>query len=286
METDRPELLGAVADTCRGWEGAADAGARFLRLTLRLGRCPSGTGEPDIQVDVQRLRVRGSGVDAWADAASGCAECVISEDYLIAGEAFRQEVLDPLILFLLTRSGRTPIHASGFMTGELAVLLAGPSGTGKSCLAFAAQKAGFKLLSDDAIYLQSQPELRIWGIPRPIHLFPEDAPAESGNVVRVRNGKLKHSVPMRAGCESITARRAILCILVPGTQVSLQPISQEEAMRAQGRFEAGFDLLQADIEDALELLSRNGAWRLTLSSDPAEAISLLSENLSALAAVA
>lgn len=285
VEADSPELLAIVADTCRGWEGDADPTARLLRLKLVRGHGPCGTGDPEVQVEGQRLRVSARGVDAWADSASGCAECVIREDHLLDGEALRQEVLDPLLLFLLTRSGRTPIHASGFIAGELAVLLAGPSGTGKSCLALAAYEAGFDLLSDDTIYLQLQPELLIWGVPRPIHLFPDDAPTGSGNAVRVRNGKLKYSVPVGAGCEAVTARRAALCILAPGAKVSLQRIGREEAMRAHGEFEAGFDLLRGDIEAALELLARNGAWRLTLSANPAEAISLLRENLSGLGAV-
>lgn len=286
VEADGPELLAAIADACHGWEGDVEPTSRVLRLKLNLGRGPWGTGDPEIQVDGGRIRVSGRGVEAWADSAEGCAECQLSADYLHDREALRQEILDPLILFLLARSGRTPIHASGFVVGELAVLLAGPSGIGKSCLALAAHEAGFTLLSDDTIYLQLQPELRIWGVPRPIHLFPKDAPIGSGSAVRIRNGKLKHSVPVGAGLEAVTARRAALCILVPGAKVSLQRIGQEEALRAHGTFEAGFDLLRNDIGTALELLAQNGAWRLTLSANPAEAISLLRANLTALSAVA
>lgn len=276
----------AVADACRGWEGHADGTARLLRLKLVLGRGQCGTGDSEVRVEGHRLLVNGRGVQAWADAASGSAECMMADDSRLDREALREEVLDPLILFLITRSGRTPIHASGFIAGGLAVLLAGSSGIGKSCLALAAHEAGFRLLSDDTVYVQLQPALRIWGIPRPIHLFPADVPIGAGNAVRVRSGKLKHAVPVGAASEAATARDAALCVLSRGAEVSLERISREEAMRALGEFEPGFDLLQTDIEVALEALARTGAWRLTLSSNPAEAISLLCENLCRLGSVA
>ena len=42
-----------------------------------------------------------------------------------------------------------------------------------------------------------------------------------------------------------------------------------------GPLEPGFDLLEREIEPALELLTRNGAWLLTLSGSPDEAIALI-----------
>jgi hypothetical protein len=73
-----------------------------------------------------------------------------------------------------------------------------------------------------------------------------------------------------------------LCVLEFGTEAALDRIDQAEALRRCGQLEAGFDLLREPIDAALETLTRDGAWRLTLSPHPAEAIALLADNLPAL----
>lgn len=279
-------MLAAVAAACRGWEGEPDGSdiALHLRLVLRQDICADG--DPEIQVEGRRLWIRGGGVDAKADADRGSATCAVAEDHLADPEALCVDVIDPLLLFLLTRSGRAPVHAAGFLAGDLAILLAGPSGSGKSCLALAARAAGFPLLSDDIVYVQLRPELRVWGLPRSIHVFPEDAPAgRQEGALRLRNGKLKRAIPIDAGATAITATKAVLCILERGTAVSLSPISQAEAFRGL-HLEPGFDLLRVDFEAALETLTRNGAWRLALSGDPNDAIAVIGRNLRRLGATA
>jgi hypothetical protein len=282
VETNEPELLTAVAEACRGWEDDADPGVRALHLNLMLDDEPYEMGEPQIRVDGQYLKIEGGGIRASADADNGHAWCRVSARHLLDYGMLRRTLLDPVILFLVTRRGRAPIHAAGFLAGDLAILLAGPAGAGKSCLAMAAHQAGFRLLSDDTVYVSAAQGLRIWGIPSPIHLFPEDAPLSGRGPARFRNGKLKHAVSVRRTQSPPVARRAALCVLDFGTSAALRRIDQAEALHRCGPLEAGFDLLQAPIEVALERLTRNGAWRLTLSPRPAEAIALLADNLSAL----
>lgn len=279
VDADTPELLEAVVRACRGWEGDAGISERCLHLKLVFRDGPGAGGDPAIQVHGTCIRISGDGMEAWADADSGNAWCALSEEVLRNEQVLQDAMFDPLLLFLLTRSGRVPIHASAFLAGDLAILLLGPSGAGKSCLALAAQQAGYDLLSDDIVYVQSHPDLRIWGIPRAIHVFPEDAPTGCGGPVRIRNGKIKSVVPARAGTGAVTARRAVLCLLTRGTEVALAPIGPEEVMGHHGCLEPGFDLLRDEIEATLELLAGSGAFRLTLSGDPAEAIRLLSSRL-------
>ena len=282
VETNEPELLAAMAEACRGWEDDVDPMARPLHFILILDERPCETGEPDISVEGQYLRIAGGGIEASADAASGYAWCKVSATHLLDHDALRRTLLDPVILFLVTRRGRAPIHAAGFLAGDLAVLLAGPAGAGKSCLALAAHQAGFRLLSDDTVYVSREPGLRVWGIPNPIHLFPEDAPVSGRGQLRVRNGKLKLAIPVRPTRSPPVARWAALCVLDFGGSAALERIDQAEALNRCGRLEAGFDLLRGPIEAALETLTRDGAWRLTLSPHPAEAIALLADNLPAL----
>lgn len=281
VETNEPELLSAVAETCRGWEDDVDPAARRLHLILVLDERAEGAGEPEIRVEGQYLRIEGGGIEASADSESGFAWCRVSASRLLDHDALRRDLLDPMILFLVTRRGRAPIHAAGFLAGDLAVLLAGPAGAGKSCLALAAHQAGFRLLSDDTVYVSAKPGLRVWGIPRPIHLYPGDAPACGMGPERIRNGKRKCALPVRQDGSPV-ARRAALCVLEFGPSAALDWINQAEALRRCGPLEAGFDLLQDPIDTALETLTRNGAWRLTLSPRPAEAIALLVDALPAL----
>lgn len=271
-------LIEAVATACRGWEAPADPHAPTLHLSLKVGPVPVGDARPVVDADGLHLSIRGN-IEAHADAGHGHAWCRVANVDAFDDPAFREQVLDCLILWLLTRNGRTPIHASAFAAGSTAILLAGRSGSGKSCLALAAHSAGFPLLSDDTVYLEVERRFRVWGIPRPVHLFPEDAPQVRGAPIRLRNGKRKRAIALPAPPQPVTADSATLCVLHRGDRTSLEWLDSSTALAALGPLEPGFDLLATDIETGLRRITRRGAWRLTLSSEPKEAIALLAANL-------
>lgn len=116
---------------------------------------------------------RAPGAEGEADAERRSASCAVAAHSLSAPDRLREDVLEPLVLFLITRHQRTPVHASSFVAQGLAIVLAGPSGTGKSCLARAADEAGFQVLSDDTVYLQREPRLKVWGHPEAAHCWLE-----------------------------------------------------------------------------------------------------------------
>jgi hypothetical protein len=97
--------------------------------------------------------------------------------------------------------------------------------------------------------------------------------------VRFRNGKLKQVLPLRQHSGALAADRATVCLLARGDAVALDRLSPSEALALMGPPEPGFDLLAGDIRAASELLASRGAWRLTLSANPAEAIACLAANL-------
>ena len=281
VKASHPRLIEAVAVACRGWEAPADPHGPTLHLQLKVGPVPvDGTG-PVVETNGLHLSIRGD-TEAGADAGRGHAWCRVADADAFDDPGFREQVLDCLILWLLTRNGRTPIHASAFAVGSTAILLAGRSGSGKSCLALAAHSAGFPLLSDDTVYLEAERKFRVWGIPRPVHLFPEDAPQQEGAPIRLRNGKRKRAIALPAPLRPVTADAATLCVLQRGDRVSLESLSPSAALTALGPLEPGFDLLAADIAAGLRRITRRGAWRLTLSAEPKEAIALLAANLSRL----
>jgi hypothetical protein len=231
------------------------------------------------------LSLRGEGAEGFADSATGRAGCHLSADYLGSPDALRAEVIEPLVLYLVCRSDRVPVHASAFCVGDLAVLLAGPSGSGKSCLALAADAVGLAALSEDTTYLQFRPGFRAWGWSGPAHVLPANAPVGAVFPTRRRNGTTKYAVPLASGSciEGGSASRAVLCILTRGDRVSLERLSAAEAMRQLEPLEPGFDLMADEVCRAHAALARKGAWQLTLSRDPGEAIRCLIANMPRLA---
>jgi hypothetical protein len=225
------------------------------------------------------MEIEGQGVRARAEPDHRSARCFVSSDYLADPRRLREQVLEPLILMLVTAQDRAPLHASGFIVGGVAVVLAGRSGSGKSCLARAADAAGFQLLSDDVVYVQRSPRLRVWGWPSAAHLLPQDA-ADGNWPIRIRNSKAKYAIPLRsASAVAIGCDRAVLCVLTRGETVVLKPIDAAEARLRLWPLDPGFDLLPEAIGAAVESIAASGAWELRLSTDPGEALRLLVASL-------
>ncbi len=189
FESEEAELL-AAARSAYGPPPGADrpeaAESPAARIQLRLAEAPP-TGDPGpaaasraplIRVAGDRLLItRGGGIRAEADARAGTAWAAVPERLLEDPATLAESVLDTLTLFLLTRRGRIPVHAAAFVRGGTAAVLAGRSGSGKSTLALHALRAGWPVLTDDAVYVQLPPVPRIWALPRPLHVLPGDPAA-------------------------------------------------------------------------------------------------------------
>ena len=270
-----PQLLAAAAATYAYWRSETPFAAPTLEVRLEAGSASSSGVCLDIKVEGSRLKLVAEGAAATADAASGKARAAVAaslaEDALAFGE-----VMDTLLLFLLARSGRTPIHASAFMLGDRAVLLAGGSGSGKSTLALAAAERGHTVLSDDMVFVEREPELAVWGLPRPIHVFPEDAPPGK-HATRLRNGKHKAAVAIPRTASK--AKKPMLVALERGVELSLVSIEAAAAVEGLMVLDPGFDLIPEESRAAAEALASRGAWRLTLSEDPRAAIDFLARRL-------
>lgn len=274
-------LLGALGTLCDASPVAVGHGGRTLDLTLMVDPALVGSGSPAPRVEGLRMTIDGPGLTVRADAARACGACRLSPELRDDVDRLRDAVLDPLLLFLVTRQGRTPLHAAGFVADGVAIVLAGPSGAGKSCLTLAAHRAGFATLSDDILFVEAGARPRVWGLPRPIHLFADDAPG-ADQALRLRNGKLKRSLALEDVRVPRRADRVALCLLRFGDAVALEPLDPAEAVRAFAVLEPGFDLLAAEIATAVAALARHGAWSLTLSDRPDDAIALLADHLSLL----
>lgn len=217
------------------------------------------------------LTLEGEGILGRADAASRTAECSLSRAYG-ADRAALAEIGETLLLFLVTHAGRVPLHAAAVMVNETALLLAGPSGSGKSSLALAAQRHGLEVLSEDTSYVQLKPHTKVWGWPGAIHLDAADAPAGEFQR-RTRGGRIKSAIPRKL--TRAAAGRAILVALEPGDELRLERASTEWLLARLSPLEPGFSLFGREIVEVLRMFAEEGAWRLMLGGNPDEAIALL-----------
>jgi hypothetical protein len=269
-----PQLLAAAAATYAYWRAEAPFADPALELRLETGSASSSGVCLDIKVEGSRLKLAGGAANGSADLRTGKAHAVVRHG--LTGDALA-DVADTLLLFLLARRARTPVHASAFMLGDRAVLLTGPSGSGKSTLALAAAQLGHPVLSDDIVFIQREPDFAIWGLPRPIHVFAHDAPPGEHST-RLRNGKRKAAIAIVAP-EAQSADDSALIVLQRGNDLALSPIEQADAVETLMSLEPGFDLLERESRAAAEELASRGAWRLTLSDDPHAAIEFLTKHL-------
>jgi hypothetical protein len=232
-----------------------------------------------------RLVISTPGSLVRGDPSARAFEGRVTQELLGDAERFRYKVLEAVILSVVTRLDRQPLHASVVVRDGTALLLAGPSGTGKSTLSYAAARAGLEVLSEDTVFAQLHPTLRLWGMPGSVHM-PAAARRHFAELERVPlrtlpTGKQKVSVSLASlGAETTLPfiERAGICVVerTSGSPVSSEPLDAaavESALR--GQLEPGFDLFDEGRGELVRALAPGGGWRLVLNDDPASAIPTL-----------
>ena len=208
----------------------------------------------------------------------------VSPSHVADRAQFNFDVLETGAIGLIAHLDRQPLHAAAVRFDDLMILLAGPSGTGKSTLTYALARAGFEVITDDSVYLQMQPRLRAWGMPTVLHLseesqqfFPELARSRT---TLMGNGKRKIAIDARnrgftAGLP--VSEHAVICLLQRDSgPVRIEPLDGDQLESELARNpESGFDMFTKTIAPAIHGLAELGGWRLHLGSNPNEAVPLV-----------
>ena len=291
VETNSRYVCDLAGETLGAWAGRREpepaspsATLVYVRIVVHGGNEYAARPAPVryISTDDGRLIVHSPGSVAIVDESR--RESLAYVTAALAGDRahFRSAVLEAITFALLTCFDRHPIHAAAIARDDRAVLLAGPSGTGKSTLAYLAHAAGMTVLSDDRVFVQMEPKLRIWGTPATARLAPATLPQfpelrEAGeSAVPGNGGKIEVQLAPPNDWSGQPVGRAVVCALVRGGRAALDrmsPASLSTALLSQ--LAPGFDRFPQRVNRVVEALTAGGGWQLTLSSDARESLPFL-----------
>ena len=216
---------------------------------------------------------------ASCDLERSIAACWLSSSVAHQRAFLRYHYLEAIVHTLLSYRHLTPIHASCVAASGQGVLLSGPPGSGKSCLAFACAKAGLTFVSDDVSYLLRNGDDRtVLGRPQYIRLqpgtrtlFPELAThpdsfdIDGQPMMEVQTGKL----PNIAATNRCQADHVIF---LQRTQSGGPRLSRIDRDTALTRLTQELPRLDADVNHSqllsLERLVKKGAYVLAYSELP------------------
>jgi hypothetical protein len=254
LETNSPEVVQACRASFGRYGFPSSPDSRDAQIVIRLlvddafnevppWPDPVFRGQGDIfYVSVGRQNT------AIADLEKGHAAGFLTPAMARDAAFLRNTFLECLTFTLLTQgkaSTHTYIHGSAVALGDRGLIFCGPSQAGKSTLAFACARRGFRVVTDDVVYLREQDEeLNVWGKPWHLRFLPDYTrffPELSQNTAALRfDGK---------DCFEIDVDT-----FLPGqtlTRCKPEAIFFLERCATQPRYEA------IDPHEALQLLSRD-----------------------------
>jgi hypothetical protein len=288
VESNSPNVTSIAAQAYgssrdRATHVEATAGVR-LRVVIEPGITDVAAGTPVVWrfPDRDHALVHASGLMASIDLARGEAIAYVEEAFARRSTHFRYTVIEGLVLVLLARHDRHAVHAAALRSGDSLLLLHGPTGSGKSTLCYLAHQAGIEVLAEDVVWVQCEPELRVWGFGERVHLLEDAREAfpelrDHGVIRSAADGerKLAIAIPSPNGRRALPfGRRARVCLLSRnGRNLSRTTVSPEEIQRRLLDVrETAFDMTPERSPIVARALAADGGWCLNLSSSPHEAV--------------
>jgi hypothetical protein len=240
--TNSEQVLAAAEESWGGLRQAFSEPAIELRIAL--GEGGSGICPPSPVYRGQRHLlsiVADSQNFALCDREQGFAFAWVDRDAVERKTYLRYHFLEAIALSLLASSYVTPLHAACVELAGQGVLLCGNSGAGKSSLAFACARAGWRYISDDASYLVRKEGRRlvvgnshqVRFRPSAIELFPE---LEGLSITPRAAGKPSIELPTALMPQVTTARQSTVEYIIFLNRVEsdvseLLPFPKEFAMQ-------------------------------------------------------
>jgi hypothetical protein len=212
-------------------EGVADA-------VIRLGRLITGTSEAVIE-DNDFCVTKQSTFLFWKDVGTlqvkGGHEIIVDPTPGVDERVLRLCILGPGLAVLLHQRGQLPLHAATVEIDGSAVAFMGGPGCGKSALAAAFYKRGYRIVADDITAVLSNgvnapaafpgfPQLKLW--PEVI-VFLGDNPEK---LPRVEFGIDKRAFPVTRGFSLRPFSLRRIYILSEDQREEIIPLRPQEAM--------------------------------------------------------
>ena len=141
------------------------------------------------------------------------------------------------------------------------------------------------MLSEDSVYVQLTPRVRVWGRPGPVYLSPDSerwfGPVDPGSRASAASGREKVATSIaQNGAAPLYADGAGVCLLRRGDAPRLDRITPDEAAAAMVEsLEGGFARFRESIGDAFLAVAQGGAWRLTMPPAPELCVPLVESAL-------
>ncbi len=172
-------LLELAAECFGGWETTEPALAgKPLRLELLLQEVIEPS-PPEASALLLRARedylLLSVGQSLGMGHRSSGFACAFLTPSLLANRPLAQTCfVETLGMFLVCHYRRATLHAAAVAQGGCCVLLTGRDGAGKSTLAYACLRAGFRLISEDIVFAEAcEAGITVWGVPWRLHLLPD-----------------------------------------------------------------------------------------------------------------
>ena len=283
LRTDSPTVLAVAEGAFRGFgpgEPVSSPDFDFLFLTRGV---PDRERAAAYEDSGDRVRVREGGSTLLVDRPRGRARGRFAPALLADPARLRLDFLELALQLLLPPRGFLGVHGAAIVQNGRAALLRAPGGGGKTTLAYAAARAGFQVLAEDAVWIDPAREAW-WGLPWWFHprpdagrLFPE---LRDLSPALVRSGSPKLAVDMTALHPASPVPRALPGPVVlldrrPGGPSAIMPLplSRSRDLWRAGR--AGTEEDFPGYEERVEALLRENAWHLAVGDDLPAALDLL-----------
>jgi len=287
--SNAPQAIELARSTYGGW-AALDAGLITVppaRLDIvvepRDGLPPRSAGLTILRADA-RYEAHAGSVLMTCELATRRAEARLPATVLDEDPAWYRWFVNGLALLPASQHDRCPLHAAAFVIGDTAVVVLGSSGRGKSTLAYAACRAGHRLLQEDTVFVAIEGGLRLWAhldrlclAPDTVRWFGElaDLPPTV-----MPHGKQRLVVPLEAfGIRPALTQAGpmmLVELLRHNGSAACEPI--EAAGLVDTVFanrETGFDMVRQPVEPVAATLRALPAYRVLSGPDPRATVAAL-----------